>query len=194
MVFVISAIHDHKCNDGDDTISKLKIIIKCNKLLGRVNKCNQYLTYYQFGRKTIQQWKKIFRNFEISVVNAMVVYYYKNPEFQRIVTRSFTKFLHMNCCNYCQISEQNEMMFCQDLVEILSTTKYSKRSHCTLYGYKRNHNGKYKDTKTYDFCKKCNKYVCKDHFKCFILRAISSAVVFLFVCLFENVLISDIFL
>ena len=46
MVFVISAIHDHKCNDGDDTISKLKIIIKCNKLLGRVNKCNQYLTYY----------------------------------------------------------------------------------------------------------------------------------------------------
>ena len=76
------------------------------------------------------------------------------------------------------------MMFCQDLVEILSTTKYSKRSHCTLYGYKRNHNGKYKDTKTYDFCKKCNKYVCKDHFECFILRAISSAVVFLFVCLF----------
>ena len=76
------------------------------------------------------------------------------------------------------------MMFCQDLVEILSTTKYSKRSRCTVYGYKRNHNGKYKDTKTYNFCKKCNKYVCKDHFECFILRAISSAVVFLFVCLF----------
>lgn len=36
-------------------------------------------------------------------------------------------------------------------------TRVEKRSRCSLSGYKRNRNEKYNDTKTYNFCKKCNK-------------------------------------
>ena len=46
-------------------------------------------------------------------------------------------------------------------------TPVPKRIRCTVCGYKRNLNGKHKNTKTYNFCKKCNKYVCKDCFECF---------------------------
>lgn len=46
-------------------------------------------------------------------------------------------------------------------------TRVEKRNRCSLSRYKRNCNEKYKDTKTYNFYKKCNKYVCKDCFERF---------------------------
>ena len=87
-LFVISAIHNNKCYDiprrRSDTILKPKMILEYNKFMGGVDKCDQYLSYYLLRRKTIKWWKKVFfRIFEISVVNAIVVYYYKNPDFQK---------------------------------------------------------------------------------------------------------------
>ena len=70
VVFGFTAIHDNKCNDvprrRSATTSKPKIIMEYNKFVGGVDKCDQYLSYYSLGRKTIKWWKKIFfRIFEI---------------------------------------------------------------------------------------------------------------------------------
>ena len=46
-----------------------------------VDKCDQYLNYYSMGRKSIKWWKIVFfRLIELCVVNAMVIYFHKNPD------------------------------------------------------------------------------------------------------------------
>ena len=71
-------------------------------------------------------------------MNAMVVYYYKNPDIKkrRMVTKSLEKLLHINWCNRCYISEQKETMFYQDSVKILSAMKYSWKENIFLHDLK----------------------------------------------------------
>ena len=46
-----------------------------------VDKCGQYLYYYSMGRKSIKWWKRaFFRLIELSIVNAMVIHFHKNPD------------------------------------------------------------------------------------------------------------------
>ena len=46
-----------------------------------VDKCDQYLNYYSMGRKSIKWWKIVFfKLIELCVVNAMVIYFHKNPD------------------------------------------------------------------------------------------------------------------
>ena len=52
--------------------------------MGSVDKCDQYLSHYSLGRKSIIWWKKVFfRLFELCIINAMVVYFNKNIEFSK---------------------------------------------------------------------------------------------------------------
>ena len=49
-----------------------------------VDKCDQYLNYYAIGRTSIKMWKKVFFcMFELSIINAMVLYFTANPEFAK---------------------------------------------------------------------------------------------------------------
>ena len=66
------------------TIFKPSFIIKYNKFMGGVSKCDQFLSYYLIGGTSMKWWKCIFyRLLELSVVNAMVIYFHKNPELKK---------------------------------------------------------------------------------------------------------------
>ena len=52
-----------------------------NKLMNGVDKCDQYLSSYPFSRRTVNWWKNVFvRLFELSVINAMVIYFHEHPD------------------------------------------------------------------------------------------------------------------
>ena len=56
------------------------MICEYSKFMEGVDKCDQYLIYYFTGQKSIKWWKRVFlRFFELAIVNAMVIYYHKNP-------------------------------------------------------------------------------------------------------------------
>ena len=77
----------------DEIISKPSIIIKRNTYMGSVDKCDQYLSYYSLGRKSIKWWKKVFFClFGLCIIKAMVVYFNKNIEFGK--RRQVHKLFH----------------------------------------------------------------------------------------------------
>ena len=87
-VFLISSIHNNECVDvpkrKDEIISKPTMIIQYHTYMGRVDKCDQYLSYYSLGPKSIKWQKKVFfRLFELCIINAMVVYFNKNIAFSK---------------------------------------------------------------------------------------------------------------
>ena len=57
-VFLISSIHNNECVDvpkrKDEIISKPTMIIQYHTYMGRVDKCDQYLSYYSLGPKSIK--------------------------------------------------------------------------------------------------------------------------------------------
>ena len=63
-VFLVSSIHNNECVDApkrkDEIISKPTMIIQYNTYMGGVDKCDQYLSYYSLGRKSIKCRKKVF--------------------------------------------------------------------------------------------------------------------------------------
>ena len=104
-VFLIFSIHNNECVDvpqrKDEIISKPIMIIQYNTYMGGVDKCDQYLSYYSLGRKSIKWWKKVFfRLFELCIINAMVVYFNKNIEFSKRMQAHnfFHEILARECC------------------------------------------------------------------------------------------------
>ena len=67
---------------GQEPIEKPSMIINYNKNMNGVDKCDQYLNYYSIGRKSIKWWKKVFFDYLISVINAMVLFFHQNPDFE----------------------------------------------------------------------------------------------------------------
>ena len=88
-VLLLSTIH---CNemveiparrDEDEPIYKPKLICDYNKYMNGVDKCDQFLSYYALSRKSKKWWKKVFfRMVEVSVLNAMVLYFKVHPALQ----------------------------------------------------------------------------------------------------------------
>jgi hypothetical protein len=50
-------------------------------------------------------------------------------------------------------------------------TTSEKRKRCVVCGYQKS-NGKYKDTKTYTYCAKCKKHICKNCFEDYYTRLV----------------------
>ena len=60
------------------------MILKYNKYMNGVDKCDQYLTYYSLGRKARKWWEKVFfRLCELWIINAMVLYFAAYPDFAK---------------------------------------------------------------------------------------------------------------
>ena len=52
--------------------------------MGGVNKCDQFLSYYSTGYKSMKWWKCIFYCLlELRIANALVIYFHKNPEVKK---------------------------------------------------------------------------------------------------------------
>ena len=60
------------------------IITEYNSYMNGVDKCDQYLSTYSPGRKTLKFWKKpSFRSMDICVLNSMIMYVTVDPEYKQ---------------------------------------------------------------------------------------------------------------
>ncbi len=86
-VFMMSSFHGNAENVierfGNEEVSKPEMISDYNLNMGGVDKCDQFLSYYNIGRKSKKWWKKVFfRMVELCIVNAMCMYF-PTPHLQR---------------------------------------------------------------------------------------------------------------
>ena len=83
-VFVLSSFHGNGVQNvqrHSEEVSKPDMICQYNTYMGGVDTCDQYMSYYSLKRKSLKWWKKVFfRLVEMAIVNAMCVYFMKNPE------------------------------------------------------------------------------------------------------------------
>ena len=64
--------------------------------MGGVNKCDQFLSYYSTGYKSMKWWKCIFYCLlELRIANALVIYFHKNPEVKKKKKQSHELFHEM---------------------------------------------------------------------------------------------------
>lgn len=170
-------------------ITKPNIICDYNIYMGGVDKCDQFLSYYSLcSRKSSKWWKKVFlRMFELSVVNAMCIYSEKHPIFakSRSAHQRFREALILEMVQpLLDQREENEQSRNTNNPEprpnrrkVVSTSrlkgkhyssKHKSRRKCSKCAYIKNPvTGKRRDTKTFNFCKKCNLHICEKCFKVF---------------------------
>jgi len=182
-VYVISSIHGNECIElqkrNETTISKPKMILEYNTYMGGVDKCDQYLSYYSIGRKTIKWWKRVFfRVFEICVVNSIVVYFSKNPNFQK---KKNSHKLFREAYELVQplldrradgdVNLSSGRLSVSDDKRLkgkhFAESRHPKRGRCVKCSSDKNVRGFPKDTKTSNFCQKCDAFICKTCFKVF---------------------------
>ena len=143
-----------------------------------VDRCDQYLASYTFCRKTIKWWKKIFiRVFELSVINAMILYHLNYPE-KEAKYQSHKKFrlelVHQLVQPLLDVKAERNVYGtpgrCPDVNAArlqgkhFPESKHPDRKCCVVCGYKKKRNGKVAYTKTSNYCAKCEKFLCKNCF------------------------------
>ena len=159
--------------------------------MGGVDKCDQYLSYYALPRKSMKWWEKVFfRLFEMYIVNAMCIFFEKKTEFGKKKNghKIFRlKLVHEMVQPYLDMRTDEELET-RGRQTSMTTTPHSRRQtddnvrlrgkqfavrmdarrKCTMCTYKRNPStGKRMNTRTTDYCEKCEKYICKSCFKTF---------------------------
>ena len=87
-VFVMTSLHSNEVVEVErrngTSIIKPKAVLEYNKYMGGVDKCNQYLSYYSVGRRSMKWWKRLFfRILEIAIINATVIFMERNPAFKK---------------------------------------------------------------------------------------------------------------
>jgi hypothetical protein len=88
-VFAMSSMHGNgtelvERRGENNNITKPSMILEYDKYMNRVDKCDQYLTYYSLRRKARKWWKKVFfRLCELCIINAMVLYFAVYPDFAK---------------------------------------------------------------------------------------------------------------
>ena len=172
-VFLISSIHNVLMCKRE----MMKIFQ--SQHMGSADKCDQYLSHYSLGRKSIIWWKKVFfRLFELCIINAMVVYFNKNIEFskRRQAHKLFHEILGHELVQLLLDKHSNGDI---DVVgparrsvsnhvrlkgKRFSVSKHPMRKICVTFAYQKTADGKQKKTKTSNFCEKCSVFVCKTCF------------------------------
>ena len=192
-VFVMTSIHGNDTqiitrHKGE--VTKPDMIQDYNQNMGGVDKLDQRLSYYSLDRKSKKWWKKVFfRLFEMSVVNSLILFHAKFPELAKkkgshknyrkmLVHEMIQPFLDDYANNYVEPRGRpakepaRKSKLNVDPVVRLTGKHFRKTRHprgrCCICAYQINpKTGKVRDKKTFDYCPKCNKYVCEECFEDF---------------------------
>lgn len=159
--------------------------------MGGVDKCDQYLSYYSLVRKSLKWWVKVFfRLLEMCVVNAMCLYFAKNPlfaskrnshkKFRQLLAHQLVQpLLDHRAENYVEpragvatdASPSTSKVKVTDSVRLtgkhFAVKKYPRRK-CSSCAYKKAPGtAKRNNKRTNDYCAKCKTYICLQCFKKF---------------------------
>lgn len=187
-VFAMSSLHGNKMQvipqrrGEGEPIVKPSMIVDYNMYMNGVDKCDQLLVSYALCRKSTKWWVRLFfRLLDMSVINAMVLYLTQNVQLQR-KRQPHKKF---------RLALANELV--QPLLDKYADPAFLRptgagrphiaqasrlrgkhfgkakppRRRCIICASEKQPNGKYKDTKTVNYCEKCQKYVCRNCFEAY---------------------------
>ena len=166
--------------DEDEAVEKPVMITDYNQSMGGVDLCNQLLNYYALSRKTRKWWKKLFfRLLELCIINSMILYKARNPGFAKrhMAHKIFRETLALQLVQLLvdKQAEPSATVFAPKRGRS-STGEYrlkgrhfpstsTERKGCVVCSYQKSSNGKYKDTKKYKYCQKCDKHICTNCFE-----------------------------
>ena len=159
---------------GGDTehISKPKIVTDYNR---HMNGADQLMVYYACGRRTLKWYKRVFwRLVEHVVINAYVLFkqvtkpslrQWTQKKFRMELAYQLTAALVANRIGQGRTSPANPLL--TRLKGKHFAYYHEKRARCVVCAYKRQttNSKKRKDTKTKNYCPKCDVHVC--HGQCF---------------------------
>ena len=186
-VLLLSTIHLNemveipKHRDEQESICNPKLNFDYNVHMNGVDKCDQYLSYYSLTRKSRKWWKKIFfRLVEISVLNAIVLYFKIHPELaehcrahkafhQTLVYQVVQPLLDAYASPEVLSSPGPGRRHISNEIRLkgkhfLETSPNRRR--CVVCAYKKSANGVNKGTKTKTYSSKCERHVQKLLFCC----------------------------
>ena len=175
---------------GKEDICKPELICDYNCFMGGVDKCDQFLSYYNLGRKCKKWWKKVFfRMVELCIINAMCLYFISNPDFAKkrgSHKRIRTLLVHEMAQKYLDLREDSEKPHSRASRSSETTTnkrvsaatrltgkhyavsKYPKKKKCSSCAYRISESTKKRlGTQTCNYCPKCDAFICKRCFRDF---------------------------
>ena len=157
------------------------IIDDYNQYMGGVDLTDQHLSYYTMtNRCTLKWWKKGFwRLTDITIVNAWIIFRTNHPESSINTQKKFRLDLAENlvqplldlmasptCPAYLRtVKGRRPVSTAKRLIGKHFPYKNKKRGRCLVCGDRKTSTGKRKDTKTQNFCPKCDVLLCQG--KCF---------------------------
>ena len=172
-VAMLSTIHDDTTIDkhrrtrtatgGTEVIQKPKVIDEYNSYMGGVDKSDQLITYYGFSHRTNKWYKRVFFHlFEVSIVNAYILYCLHLPPKQRLSHLDFRlavashllrSFFPSTPARNTHTTDSNPMRLTGRHFLALYDKAYPDCKICSA-----RKEGKRKQTKYY--CKQCNVAMC----------------------------------
>ena len=162
-------------NRGEaDAVEKPDIICDYNDNMGGVDLLDQVISNYDMQRKSMKWWKKVsVLIIELCVANAFVLLLH-NPQHKKknsvhralreTLATQLTRSLLDNKIDTYKSPHAHYKSDAEKLVGKHFPIKHSERDRCTACAFKRSASGKKKDTKTKNFCQKCDKF---NRNKCF---------------------------
>lgn len=153
------------------------IIADYNQYMCGVDLTDQNLSYYSLTtRKTLKWWKKVFWRFiDICIVNSWIIFHQNNPESPiktqrlfrlKLIEELVQPLLDLRASPDCPPYLQDRRTRATVSTEKRLNGKHfayknTKRGRCRVCSQKKSAaTGKKKDTKTQNFCRKCEVFLC----------------------------------
>ena len=153
------------------------MIIDYNNYMGGVDLTDQYLPYYSMTtRQTMKWWKKVFwRLLDITIVNSWIIFCTNYPDSPINSHKSFRLKLvkelvqplldlvaSPNCPPHLQGGKGRKVISdAKRLVGKHFAYKNTKRGRCAVCDHKKGPTGQRMDTKTQNYCPKCETFLCQ---------------------------------
>ena len=157
------------------------IIDDYNQYMGGVDLIDQHLSYYTMTkRRSLKWWKKVFwRLIDITIVNAWIIFHKNHPNSsintqkksrldlaENLVQPLLDLMASPTCPAYLRTTKgRKPVSTAKRLIGKPFAYKSKKRGRCLVCGDHKTSAGKRKDTKTQNFCPKCDVFLCLG--KCF---------------------------
>ena len=152
------------------------IIADYNSFMGGVDLTDQHLSYYSLSnRRTIKWWKKVFwRLVDLCIVNAWIIYRCNYPNdsdinsqkafrvklAEELVQPLLNLRASTDCPDYLNVHRGKSATSETHLKGKHFPSKSQQRGRCCVCSRQQSSTGRRKDTKTQNYCKKCNAFLC----------------------------------
>ena len=168
-----TVIADRRSGHSVLSITCPKIVSDYNAFMGGVDAADQHMMYYSCGRKGIKFWRRItWRLLDQVVLNSHVLYnLLQEQKCKTLLTQKqyrITLAYALAAPMHLMVRGPGRSPRMRNLDRLKGkhfATNKQPRKRCAVCAKKKTPTGKVKDTKTSNYCQKCDVYLCKG--RCF---------------------------